>query len=321
MKQMRHIPTAALATTLLLTAAAHASSPAFQAAVAQANPLLWYKFNEQPGATEVINYGSLGAAYNGTAPNGVTFNAPTLGGDCGLRFSRLAGQYIQSRAVVPQSLTGNPTFTAETVVLLDPAAFTFGYPPFLLWGAPITGQSMYFSPQYGHNDRYYCGFYNGGLRTRCLTYRPGFWHHLVWTRVGGTDQWHGSHLYVDGVEVQLEQDYDLVGAPVINLTATPFYIQRATDANRFFDGAMDEIVLYPRVLSASEVADHYSALGAAATPPCLADYNGDCAVDFFDYLDFVNAFSVSAFGADFNNDGSIDFFDYLDFVDAFSRGC
>ena len=55
--------------------------------------------------------------------------------------------------------------------------------------------------------------------------------------------------------------------------------------------------------------------------PCTADFNGDGSVDFFDYLDFVDAFSSTSLSADFNHDGSIDFFDYLDFVDAFSAGC
>lgn len=54
---------------------------------------------------------------------------------------------------------------------------------------------------------------------------------------------------------------------------------------------------------------------------CLADYNGDTTVDFFDYLDFVADFSSNAPGADFNADTVIDFFDYLDFVAAFSTGC
>ncbi len=55
--------------------------------------------------------------------------------------------------------------------------------------------------------------------------------------------------------------------------------------------------------------------------PCSADFNLDGAIDFFDYLDFVDAFSALAPESDFNHDGSIDFFDYLDFVDAFSAGC
>lgn len=57
------------------------------------------------------------------------------------------------------------------------------------------------------------------------------------------------------------------------------------------------------------------------TPVCTADFNADGTVDFFDYLDFVDAFSAGAIAADFNADAVIDFFDYLDFVDAFSSGC
>ena len=56
-------------------------------------------------------------------------------------------------------------------------------------------------------------------------------------------------------------------------------------------------------------------------PICASDFNFDRVVDFFDYLDFVAAFSDQSEGADFNHDGVIDFFDYLDFVDVFSTGC
>lgn len=55
--------------------------------------------------------------------------------------------------------------------------------------------------------------------------------------------------------------------------------------------------------------------------PCPSDFNSDGLVDFFDYLDFVDAFSSNMSSADFNADGTIDFFDYLDLVDAFSAGC
>jgi agmatine deiminase len=55
--------------------------------------------------------------------------------------------------------------------------------------------------------------------------------------------------------------------------------------------------------------------------PCQADFNRDGTVDFFDYLDFIAAFSAEAAGADFNGDGSVDFFDYLDFVARFNAGC
>jgi hypothetical protein len=60
---------------------------------------------------------------------------------------------------------------------------------------------------------------------------------------------------------------------------------------------------------------------ATITVSCPADFNNDGTVDFFDYLDFVAAFSGGASGADFNRDGTVDFFDYLDFVAAFSSTC
>jgi hypothetical protein len=49
--------------------------------------------------------------------------------------------------------------------------------------------------------------------------------------------------------------------------------------------------------------------------------NGDDAVDFFDYLDFVDDFAAGRIEADFNGDGVLDFFDYLDVVAVFSSGC
>ncbi len=62
-------------------------------------------------------------------------------------------------------------------------------------------------------------------------------------------------------------------------------------------------------------------LRAIRTPRCLADFNHDGTLDFFDYLDFVDAFAANDPSADFNGDSVIDFFDYLDFVDIFSTGC
>jgi hypothetical protein len=74
------------------------------------------------------------------------------------------------------------------------------------------------------------------------------------------------------------------------------------------------------VLAAPAPRGSYSPVNVCA-PVCTADFNSDGVVDFFDYLDFVAAFSGNEGSADFNVDGVIDFFDYLDFVAAFSSGC
>lgn len=62
-------------------------------------------------------------------------------------------------------------------------------------------------------------------------------------------------------------------------------------------------------------------LAERLTPSCAADFNQDGIIDFFDYLDFVDAFAGNLPAADFNRDAIIDFFDYLDFVDRFAVGC
>jgi hypothetical protein len=54
---------------------------------------------------------------------------------------------------------------------------------------------------------------------------------------------------------------------------------------------------------------------------CLADFNADGFVDFFDYDAFVNAFETGDPAADANGDGFLDFFDYDAFVGAFESGC
>ncbi len=54
---------------------------------------------------------------------------------------------------------------------------------------------------------------------------------------------------------------------------------------------------------------------------CPADWNDDDTVDFFDYLDFLDAFNSGTLAGDFNDDQVVDFFDYLDFVNAFASGC
>ncbi|MDX2146368.1 MAG: hypothetical protein SFZ23_02505 [Planctomycetota bacterium] len=58
------------------------------------------------------------------------------------------------------------------------------------------------------------------------------------------------------------------------------------------------------------------------TPACCpADFNCDGQSDFFDFLDFVEAFGGNDQDSDFNRDGQLDFFDYLEFAEAFAQGC
>jgi hypothetical protein len=55
--------------------------------------------------------------------------------------------------------------------------------------------------------------------------------------------------------------------------------------------------------------------------PCLADWNGDGVLDFFDVQAFLADFAANNPNADINNDGVWDFFDVQAFLQAFSNGC
>jgi hypothetical protein len=75
-----------------------------------------------------------------------------------------------------------------------------------------------------------------------------------------------------------------------------------------------------RIIITVNAADIYTAQFSSSAC-CPADFNRDGTLDFFDYLDFVQAFDAESPSADFNHDNTVDFFDYLDFAQAFDAGC
>jgi len=54
---------------------------------------------------------------------------------------------------------------------------------------------------------------------------------------------------------------------------------------------------------------------------CIADFNHDGVIDFFDILAFLSAFDAGEAAADLTHDGDLDFFDVLAFLQAFADGC
>ncbi len=301
-----------------------ASPVAYQDLVQDKNPLLWYRFDEAVGATETINYGTLGTDFNGVFFGPVFQGDASLQGDTAACFEHPSQPYIESASDVPASLTGNPTFTAEAIVRIFPTAQNPFYAPFLHWGAPRTVQSVYFSILRNDESRPYVGFYNGGGGP-VERYTLGQWVHIVWTRDAGdgaNDDLTGSRLFVNGEEVDLLRDTSLPGAGVPDVQSSPFYIQRATDAVRYFSGNMDEVVLYDRLLTEAEISAHYDALVNGAR--CPADLDGDGALTVFDFLAFQTAFDAGERIADFNPTTctpNLDIFDFLAFQNAFDAGC
>jgi hypothetical protein len=261
----------------LLPADGIAATLAFHARLQSSGPILWYRLDESTG--NGINYGSLGASHDATYNGSVERGQPTPGGDSGSRFNG-GDDFLESLGASP--LTGNPTFSIEGVVLLDTGGVASLWGPFLHWGSGGTGREVYFGIQRNNIDRLYAGFYNAGLRT-ASTVPTGVFLHAVWVRQGGNTSGTGTTLYINGVPAVLEQDPNLspgfLAASGINVEATTFRVNRARDFTRFFSGTLDEIALYDRALSPSEVVSHYAAFDGDADG--IAD--DDC--PFFASLD------------------------------------
>ncbi len=143
------------------------------------------------------------------------------------------------------------------------------------------------------------------------------WHHVVAIRQSMGSGVYAYRLYIDAVW-QGTVDFGAVG--VHSGTGGPYWLIGNGTAwpteGAAFNGQIDEVAIYCGALSPGYVNNHY-----IAGRPCPADINLDHIVDFFDYLDFVSAFSQNSPDADFNSDGIIDFFDYLDYLAAFTSPC
>jgi len=269
------IRTLAVAMLLMHAGSASAASDAYQKTISDSAPVLWFQLNET--GPVAFNQGSLGVGYNADYLGTPSRAAPSEAGDKSVAFNG-ADDYLQTDAVAPENLGGNPTFSAEALYFLPPDGTAALWAPLLHWGdssATPTMKSVYFSFQHDNPTRIYAGFYNGGLRTSADISR-GAWHHVVWIRTGGGLANAGTTLYVDGVSMALENDPDLPadsGTP--NVINTEFRINRAQDFTRYFFGSLDEVALYDRELTAKEVQEHYEAVERCPEKKCI-DYDGGC---------------------------------------------
>lgn len=262
---------------LALAGPAPAAPVEYQNLIAADEPVLWYKFSETEGVA--VNYGSLGVDYNADYLGTPARGNGTESGDKSVRFDS-SDDYLESDGIAPESLGGNPTFTAEALFFVVPDGGAAMWAPLLHWGDSSTAptmKSVYFSFQNGNVDRMYAGFYNGGLRTGQIQQR-GSWHHFVWVRQGGGAANTGSTVYFDGVQVALENDPDLsADTSTPNVQVTQFRVDRARDFTRWFTGAIDEVALYDKMLTADDVEKRYSAILDNGCPVdrCI-DYDGGC---------------------------------------------
>lgn len=81
-------------------------------------------------------------------------------------------------------------------------------------------------------------------------------------------------------------------------------------------GTTDSSVTYP-----GWNIDDIEFIGIVPIDDCVADFNDDGDLNFFDVQAFLAAFSAQDPAADLTNDGIFNFFDVQMFLQIFSAGC
>ena len=92
------------------------------------------------------------------------------------------------------------------------------------------------------------------------------WTHLVMTKAGTT-----LRLYVNGVQVASAT----VNGTVNTSTGILAIGRTGSSSTDYFDGAVDEVAVYPAALSASRVAAHFAAASGPPPPPPTAAFSAN----------------------------------------------
>ena len=240
----------------------------YEAAVIAAAPESWWRLDEASGSTNMFDgMGRHDGIYtnatgSATLPAlGVT-GALLAGGNTAASFSSTdhgIGLVPYSAALNPQKFTIEAWVKTSVVNGQSPVSSSYGSGGW--WMQSIDG--------WWFGDSSAGTFGNNQYLNDLAAIVPGYWSHVVITydatRVS-SGTFYPFILYVNG-----KTDGFIWGAPPVN-TGGPLIVggrgvSASTLADRFFDGQVDEVALYPRVLSAGEITNHFVARGIVIIPP------------------------------------------------------
>ena len=201
----------------------------------------YWRFDEASGVTASDSIGSNdGTVINAVwTPSGKSGFALSFDGDDYVEVPNDASLDITEELTIElwfkPAVTYDTTSTSNYVTLLDSS----------------DGADSYF---FGFNSdgRLHMGSYGGNIQSTQASWEAGVWYHVVGTYrdVGGT---YSGELYVNGVAETLSVDnYDDMagGIEYIGIGGSDRFIN--------FNGIIDEVVIYNRTLTPSEVLDRYN---------------------------------------------------------------
>jgi uncharacterized protein (TIGR03382 family) len=224
--------------------------------------------------TTATNYGSLGAAGDGTTMDGVTQVAGAIaaGGDQALQYSGGTRTTVGFQSAL-NPVASSP-FTIEFWAKPD-AVTDDNIGPSPVFNRPFTTNRsgwVFFQrgPSTGWNLRMFDGNGSGvGWDLTGGTNGAGVWSHVVavWSGTAAT-------LYVNGVLADDTNAAGRSGGYAGNSAAT-ISLGSYSDGNNIFNGAVDEFALYNTALSPAQITNHYT----LASSPTAGDYSSAVIAD------------------------------------------
>jgi concanavalin A-like lectin/glucanase superfamily protein len=198
---------------------------------------------------------------NATVPKGVTYEPAKVG--LGFKLNSLNQRNETPRIIVPDApelnFDTNQDFSIDTWIKMPPGAGsgnTFGVMSIvdkrIASGGSDSPNGYEFSLQNGQID---CRFGSVSFVSPGPDLRDGKFHHVALTvsRNSAT----GGKLYADGVVV-MTFDPTFYNGSLVNAQPLRIGNHAALDLNCFFNGVIDEVGIYNRALSASEIQAIYT---------------------------------------------------------------
>ena len=168
----------------------------------------------------------------------------------------------------------------------------------ILWDCYFTS-NQFFRCQHFSDNQWYIGWQNATdyRVTFSQSFMPvvaGGTYHLVFTWNDTTNE---SKVYMNGVLVQTKTD----ALVTLALTSADLYIGRDFGASTpgYYDGVVDEVALYPTVLTGLQIAEHYEA--GAVTTGYFFEVIGDNPVGYWRLGESSGTTAIDVVGS---NDGT-----------------
>ncbi|MFT3945110.1 MAG: PKD domain-containing protein [Ancrocorticia sp.] len=238
-------------------------------AVLSDNPTLYYQLGGSTVNLAGSNPPRYGAQVSTVTPGGVTGSIASSSSFVGTNTSIVSSS---AKAALSSDMSQELWFNTTTTS----GGKLIGYGSTLSANSANTDRNVYLT----NAGKVAFGVNSGGKTaiTSAKSYNDGKWHHVVATL--GSD---GMKLYLDG---------ELVGARADITQGAAFtgYWRIGGDAMKswpgnpssvYFTGLMNDVAIYPSVLSSAQVAKHYSLGKSTVTPPVDPGIPGTVAADDF----------------------------------------